>query len=95
MVPSVLALTGATEETMLLTVGATSVLSCRPTTAEEVTALFRLLGPMCERQRRDLKRLTDFVVVEEGRLIYWPRTGELFSVADLAYALARVRATLA
>ena len=41
---------------------------------------------------RDLKRATDIVLVEEGKLIYWPRTGEQF--ADAAYAMARVQATL-
>ena len=41
----------------------------------------------------DLKRATDIVLVEEGKLIYWPRTGEQF--ADAAYAMARVQATLA
>ena len=46
-----------------------------------------------ERQRSDLKRATDIVLVEEGNLIYWPRTGEQF--ADAAYAMARVQATLA
>ena len=55
--------------------------------------LLRLLGPPSERQRSDLKRATDIVLVEDSHLIYWPRTGELF--ADAAYALARVQATLA
>ena len=55
--------------------------------------MLRLLGPPSERQRGDLKRTTDIVLVEEGRLIYWPRTGEQF--ADAAYAMARVQATLA
>ena len=41
----------------------------------------------------DLKRATDIVLVEDGHLIYWPRTGEQF--ADAAYAMARVQATLA
>jgi hypothetical protein len=57
------------------------------------------LRPCCvssarsERQRSDLKRATDIVLVEDGNLIYWPRTGEHF--ADAAYAMARVQATLA
>jgi hypothetical protein len=55
--------------------------------------LLRLLGPPSERQRSDLKRLTDVVVVENGALMYWPRTGELF--ADATYAITRVQATLA
>jgi hypothetical protein len=33
------------------------------------------------------------VLIENGALIYWPRTGEQF--ADIAYAVARVQATLA
>jgi len=52
-----------------------------------------LLGPLAERQRTNLKRATDIVLVEDGKLIYWPRTGEQF--ADAAYAMARVQATLA
>ena len=51
------------------------------------------LGPPSERQRSDLRRATDIVLMEEGKLIYWPRTGEQF--ADAAYAMARVQATLA
>jgi hypothetical protein len=54
-----------------------------------------LLGPPSERQRSDLKRATDIVLVEEGRLIYWPRTGEQFHINDAAYAMTRVQATLA
>ena len=46
-----------------------------------------------ERQRSDLRRATDIVLVEDGAVIYWPRTGEQF--ADAAYAMARVQATLA
>ena len=46
-----------------------------------------------ERRWSDFKRATDIVLVEEGKLIYWPRTGEQF--ADAAYAMARVQATLA
>ena len=48
---------------------------------------------MSERQRSDLRRATDIVLVEDGHLVYVPRTGEQF--ADLAYAMARVQATLA
>ena len=55
--------------------------------------LLSLLGPLSERQRSDLQRATDIVLVEDGKLIYWPRTGEQF--ADAAYAMARVQATLA
>ena len=54
--------------------------------------LLRLLGPPSERQRSDLKRATDIVLIENGAVIYWPRTGEQFT--DAAYAMARVQATL-
>ena len=57
--------------------------------------MLRLLGPPSERQRSDLKRATDIVLVEDGHLIYWPRTGELFRLSDAAHAMARVQATLA
>ena len=78
---------------LLLTIGRAGVLSTRPIAAGELDTLLRLLGPPSERQRGDLKRTTDIVLVEEGRLIYWPRTGEQF--ADAAYAMARVQGTLA
>ena len=55
--------------------------------------MLRLLGPPSERQRSDLKRATDIVLVEDGHLVYWPRTGEQF--VNLIYAMARVQATLA
>jgi len=45
-----------------------------------------------ERQRRDFRRLTDVVLIENGVTIYWPRTGELFPLAN-ATELARVQAT--
>jgi hypothetical protein len=77
----------------LLTIGRAGVLSCRGIAAKDLDALLRLLGPPSERQRSDLRRATDIVLVEDGKLIYWPRTGELF--ADFAYALVRVQATLA
>jgi hypothetical protein len=51
-----------------------------------------LLGPPSERQRSGFIRATDIVLVEDGKLIYWPRTGEVFAAA---YAMARVQATLA
>jgi hypothetical protein len=69
------------------------VLSSRAIAAEELDTLLRLLGKPSERQRGDLRRATDIVLVEEGKLIYWPRTGEQF--ADAGYAVARVQATLA
>jgi hypothetical protein len=80
-------------ERLLLTIGRAGVLSCRAIAEKDLDALFRLLGPPSERQRSDLKRATDIVLVEGGAVIYWPRTGELF--ADGAYAVARVQATLA
>jgi len=79
-------------EQLLLTIGRAGALSSRAIGAGELETLLRLLGPPSERQRRDLKRATDIVLVEEN-LIYWPRTGEQF--ADGAYAMARVQATLA
>ena len=80
-------------EQLLLTIGRAGVLSSRAISAEELETLLRLLGLPSERQRSDLKRATDVVLVEDGNLIYWPRTGEQF--ADAAYAMARVQATLA
>jgi hypothetical protein len=68
-------------EQLLLTVGRAGVLSCRAIDAVELETLLRLLGPPSERQRGDLKRATDIVLVEEGKLIYWPRTGEQFANA--------------
>jgi hypothetical protein len=79
-------------EQHLLTIGRAGVLSSRAIPAAELKTLLRLLGPPSERQRSDLKRATDIVLVEEN-LIYWPRTGEQFP--DTAYAMARVQATLA
>jgi hypothetical protein len=80
-------------EQLLLTIGRAGVLSSRVIAAGELETLLHLLGPPSERQRGDLNQATDIVLVEEGKLIYWPRTGELF--ADVAYAIARVQATLA
>jgi hypothetical protein len=37
--------------------------------------------------------VTDIVLIENGAVIYWPRTGEQFR--DAADAMARVQATLA
>jgi len=79
-------------EQHLLTIGRAGVLSCRAIAAEELETLLRLLGPPSERQREGIKPATDIVLVEDGALIYWPRTGEQF--ADAAYAMARVQATL-
>jgi hypothetical protein len=80
-------------EQLLLTIGRAGVLSNRAMGAEELETLLRLLGPPSERQRGDLKRATDIVLVEDGAVIYWPRTGEQFG--DATYAMARVQATLA
>ena len=77
----------------LLTIGRAGVLSCRAIAAAELETLLRLLGPPSERQRSGFIRATDIVLVEDGAVIYWPRTGEQF--ADAAYAMARVQATLA
>ena len=53
-------------EQLLLTIGRAGVLSCRAIAAEELETLLRLLGPPSERQRTDLKRATDIVLVEDG-----------------------------
>ena len=79
-------------EQLLLTIGRAGVLSSRAIAAGEFETLLRLLGPPSERQRTDVKRATDVVLVEDGAVIYWPRTGEQF--ADAASAMARVQATL-
>jgi hypothetical protein len=81
-------------EPFLLTIGRSGVLSSRAITAGELETLLRLLGPLAERQRTNLKRATDVVLVENGKLIYWPRTSEQFHIRDAAYAMARVQATL-
>jgi hypothetical protein len=80
-------------EQLLLTIGRAGVLSCRAIGAKELDTLLRLLGPQFELQRSDLRRATDIVLIENGAVIYWPRTGEQF--ADAAYDMARVQATLA
>jgi hypothetical protein len=82
-------------EQLLLTIGRSGVLSSRAIAAGELETLLSLLGPLSERQRSDLKRATDMVLVENGAVIYWPRTGEQFHIDHAAYALARVQATLA
>ena len=82
-------------ERLLLTIGRAGVLSCRAIAAEELETRLRLLGPPSERQRGDLKRATDIVLMESGAIFYWPRTGEQFHIRDAAYAMVRVQATLA
>src|SRR3954470_13876397 len=64
-----------------LTIGRAGVLSSRAVTAGELEALLSLLGPPSERQRSDLKQVTDIVLIEDGHLIYWPRTCEQFADA--------------
>jgi hypothetical protein len=71
------------------------VLSSRAIAAGELETLLSLLGPLSERQRRDLQRATDIVLIENGAVIYWPRTGEQFHIADASYVMARLQATLA
>ena len=85
---------GPAAEQLLLTIGRVGVLSSRAIGAEELDTLLRLFGPPSERQRREVKRATDIVLVEDGAVIYWPRTGEQFPIDDAAYAMARVQATL-
>ena len=92
-VPSVPSAAVRASEQHLLAIGRGGVLSCRAIAAGELEELLRLLGPPSERRRSNLKRATDILLVEDGNLIYWPRTGEVF--ADAAYAMARVQATLA
>jgi hypothetical protein len=82
-------------EQLLLTIGRAGVLSRRAIATGELETLLSLLGPQSERQRSDLQRATDIVLVENDAVIYWPRTGAQFHIADAAYAMARVQATLA
>ena len=82
-------------EQLLLTVGRAGVLSSRAIAAGELETLLRLLGPPSERQRTDVKRATDIVLIENGAIFYWPRTGEQFHINAAAYAMARVQASLA
>jgi len=81
-------------EQLLLTIGRAGVLSSRAIAAEELETLLRLLGPPSERQRSDLTRTTDILLIESGAIFYWPRTGEQFHINDAACAMARVQATL-
>jgi hypothetical protein len=82
-------------EQLVLTIGRAGVLSSRSITAGELETLLSLLGPLSERQRSELQRVTDIVLIENGVVIYWPRAGEQFHISDAAYAMARVQATLA
>ena len=94
-VPSVPSAAVRACEQLLLTIGSAGVLSSRAIAAGELEELLRLLGTMSERQRSDLRRATDIVLIENGTLIYWPRTGEQFHIRDAVYAMALVQATLA
>ena len=76
-------------EQLLLTIGRAGVLSRRAIAAEEFERLLSLLGPPSERQRSDLQRATDIVLIENDAVIYWPRTGEQFQIMDAAYVMAR------
>jgi hypothetical protein len=82
-------------EQLLLVIGHAGVLSSRAITAGELETLLHLLGPLSERQRIDLRRATDILLIENGAVIYWPRTSEQFHIRDAAYAVARVQAALA
>jgi hypothetical protein len=86
---------GPAAEPLLLTIGRAGVLSSRSITAGELEPLLHLLGPLPERQRTDFERATDIVLIEDGAVIYWPRTSEQFHIADAAYVMARVQATFA
>ena len=59
-------------EQLLLTIGRAGVLSSRAIAAGELDTLLRLLGPPSERQRSDLKRATDIVLVEDGAVSTGP-----------------------
>jgi hypothetical protein len=50
---------------LLLTIGRSGVLSCRAIAEREFDTLLRLLGPPPERQRSELKRATDIVLIEK------------------------------
>jgi hypothetical protein len=82
-------------EQLLLTIGRAGVLSSRAIAPAELETLLQLLGPPSERQRSDVKRASDIVLIEDSAVMYWPRTGEQFHIHHGAYALARVQATLA
>ena len=81
-------------EQLLLTIGRAGVLSSRAIAAGELETLLRLLGPPSERQRSDLKRATDIVLVEDGSRDLLAPHGRAVPL-DAAYAMARVQATLA
>ena len=94
-VPSVPSAAVRAAEQLLLTIGRAGVLSSRAISAGELEELLRLFGPPSERQRSEIRRATDIVLIESGAIFYWPRTGEQFHIRDAAYAIARVQATLA
>ena len=96
---------------LLLTIGRAGVLSSRAIAAGELDTLLRLLGPPSERQRSDLKRATDIVLVEDGaadllapygravrrrRLCHGARASDArMSTATLKRELALLRSSLA
>ncbi|MDF2973794.1 MAG: hypothetical protein K0R61_4244 [Microvirga sp.] len=80
---------------LLLIISRAGVLSCRAMAGGELETLVHLLGPLPDRQRSDHQRVIDIVLIEDGAVIYWPRTGEQFHIRDAAYAIAPVQATLA
>jgi hypothetical protein len=94
-VHSIVAADCTAAERLLLTIGRAGVLSSRAIAAGELETLLSLLGPLSERQRSDLQRVIDILLIEDGAVIYWPRTGEQFHIRDAAYAIARVQETLA
>ena len=51
--------------------------------------------PVSSASCQGINRATDIVLIENGAVIYRPRTGEQFHNRDAAYAMARVQATLA
>ena len=57
-------------EQLLLTIGRAGVLSKRAIAAGELETLLSLLGQPAERQRSDLKRATDVVLIESGAIFY-------------------------
>ena len=93
-VPSVPSAAVRAAEQLLLTVGRAGVLSSRAIAAGELETLLRLLGPPSERQRSDLKRATDIVLVEDGAADLLAPDGRAVPQRDAAYAMARVQATL-
>ena len=91
LVPVVSAADAPAAEQLLFTVGRAGVLPSRAIAAGslKLCCVSLVRCPNVSEQ----PRATDVVLVEDGNLIYWPRTGEVF--ANAVYAMARVQATLA